>query len=370
VIHYIEACCRRPGRNFFGETNFLRFALPCLCAFGLIASARLSAQSEDSAPTQRARTAPVLSIYFENDVFDGTDRHYTAGEKISWLSADLTDWGWAGWRKDIVEALPFVNRPEGQKNFGIAFGQAMYTPQNLTLSTPDPKDRPYAGWTYLELDFISKTPVIADTLAIQFGMVGPDSYAEQTQYLVHKLIGDPKPQGWAHQLHNEPGVNLIYERSWRIYARTFNHILGLDLVPRAGACLGNVQTYANAGGILRFGFNLPSDFGVQLASPGSIGSAPSDDLDPRVSLRRNFGLFVFTAVDGRAVARDIFLDGNTFRSSPSVDKEPFVADLSAGLGLIAGPWQFTFTQVRRTREYTTQQPSHDDFGSLTVSRAF
>jgi hypothetical protein len=350
--------------------NLRRSALPCLCVFGLITGARLSAQSGDSTPTRRARSSPVLTIYFENDIFNGTDRHYTAGEKISWLSADLTEWGWQGWRKNIVDALPFVNRPEGQKNFGVAFGQSMHTPQDLTLRTPDPKDQPYAGWTYLEFAFISKTPVITDTLAIQFGMVGPHSYAEQTQDLVHKLIGDPKPQGWAHQLHDEPGVNLIYERSWRLYARTLDNILGIDLVPRAGACLGNVQTYANVGGILRLGFNLPSDFGVQLASPGSIGSAPSDDLDPRVSPTRNFSLFVFTAVDGRAVARDIFLDGNTFGSSPSVHKEPFVADLSAGVGIIAGPWQITFTQVRRTREFKTQQQSHDDFGSVTVSRAF
>jgi lipid A 3-O-deacylase len=368
VIHYIEAVRRRPGRSFFSKTNFLRLVFPCLCAFGF--SAHLSAQSADSASTQRARSAPVVTLYIENDSFVGTDRHYTAGEKISWLSADLTDWGWTGWRKTLVDVLPFVNRPEGQKNFGVAFGQNMYTPQNLTLRTPDPKDRPYAGWTYFEFAFISKTPVITDTLAIQFGIIGPDSYARQTQDIVHQLIGDKKPQGWSHQLHDEPGVNLIYERSWRIYARALNDILGVDLVPRAGACLGNVQTYANAGGILRFGFNLPSDFGIQLASPGSIGSAPSDDLDPRVAPGRNFSLFVFTAVDGRAVARDIFLDGNTFRSSPSVNKEPFVADLSAGLGLIAGRWQFTYTQVRRTREFKTQQQSHDEFGSLTVSRAF
>jgi lipid A 3-O-deacylase len=335
-----------------------------------MAGARLSAQSADSTPTTQARSAPVFTVYFENDVFAKTDRHYTSGEKISWLSADLTDWGWQGWRKAIVDALPFVNRPAGQKNFGVALGQDIFTPQDLTLRTPDPTDRPYAGWTYLELAFISKTPVITDTLAIQLGIVGPDSYAGQTQDLVHKLIGDPKPQGWAHQLHDEPGANLIYERSWRLYARTLDNILGVDLVPRAGACLGNVQTYANAGGILRFGFNLPSDFGVQLASPGSLGGAPSDDLDPRVAPHRNFSLFLFAAADGRAVARDIFLDGNTFASSPSVKKEPFVADLSAGVGLIIGRWQFTFTRVRRTREFKTQRQSHDDFGSVSASRAF
>jgi lipid A 3-O-deacylase len=350
--------------------NLLRFTSLSLCALGLMASASRSAEPAGSTSTALARSAPTLTLYVENDSFDGTDRHYTSGVKLSWLSADLTGWGWTGWRKTFIDLLPFVNRPEGQKNFGISFGQNIYTPQDLTARTPDPKDRPYAGWSYLEFAFVSKTPVIADTISIQLGVVGPDSYAKQTQGLVHKLISDADPQGWDHQLHDEPGVNFIYERRWRFYARTLDDTLGLDLVPHAGASLGNVQTYANAGGTLRLGFNLPSDFGVDLVSPGSVGSAPADDMDPRVARNRDFSLFVFTAVDGRAVARDIFLDGNTFRSSPSVHKEPLVADLSAGLGLIAGRWQFTLTQVRRTREFKTEPEAFDDFGSITVSRAF
>ena len=75
-------------------------------------------------------------------------------------------------------------------------------------------------------------------------------------------------------------------------------------------------------------------------------------------------------LDWRAVARDIFLDGNTFRDSRSVNKEPFVADISAGIGLIAGRWQATYTQVRRTREFKTQQGNYDQFGSVTLSCAF
>ena len=134
--------------------------------------------------------------------------------------------------------------------------------------------------------------------------------------------------------------------------------------------LGNVQTYANTGGTLRLGINLPSDFGVQLARPGSVGGTPADDRDPRVAPDRNFSVFVFGAADGRAVARDIFLDGNTFRSSRSVTKEPFVADLSAGAGVIAGPWQLTYTQVWRTREFKSQHGRYNNFGSVTLSRAY
>jgi hypothetical protein len=321
-------------------------------------------------PVARARAAPVFTVYFENDTFTGTDQHYTNGLKFSWLSADLADWGQTGWRKTMIEILPFVNRKEGQKNLGLAFGQNIYTPRDIARINPDPVDRPYAGWSYLELAFVSKTPAISDTVAIQAGLVGPHSLAEDTQRIVHRWSGSTRPRGWDYQLRDELGVNLVYERRWRLYARALVQTLGLDLVPHAGVSLGNVQAYANAGGTLRLGLNLPSDFGVQLARPGSVGGTPADDLDPRVALDRNFSAFIFGAADGRAVARDIFLDGNTFRRSRSVNKEPFVADLSAGAGFIAGPWQLTCTQVWRTREFGAQRGRWNNFGSVSLSRAY
>jgi lipid A 3-O-deacylase len=340
-----------------------------LAAFGSGLASGLTA-AENAEPTARARSAPVFTMYFENDTFTGTDEHYTSGLKFSWLSADLVDWGQTGWRKNFVELLPFVNRPDGQKNIGVALGQNIYTPRNIALANPDPADRPYAGWTYLEFAFVSKTPAISDTFSIQVGIIGPHSQAEDIQRIVHRWTNSERAQGWEHQLRDEVGVNLIYERRWRLYGRALYQTLGIDLVPHAGASLGNIQTYANLGGTVRFGFNLPSDFGVQLARGSSVGGTPTDDLDPRVAHDRDFSLFAFGAADGRAVGRDIFLDGNTFRDSRSVDKERFVADLSAGVGLIAGPWQFTYTQVWRTREFKTERGSYNNFGSVTISRAY
>jgi hypothetical protein len=346
----------------------MNYRLPLLLGFSVLAAA--SALRAQPTPTTRARTAPVFTFYVENDVIGGTDANYTNGLKFSWLSADLVGWGQTGRRKNIVEALPFVNRPDGQKNLGLAFGQNIYTPRDTRAIVPDRTDRPYAGWSYVELAFVSKTPAVSDTLALQAGIVGPHSLAEDSQRIFHSWIGSARPRGWDYQLRDEAGVNLAYERRWRLYARALYQTLGLDLVPHAGATLGNVQTYANAGGTLRLGLNLPSDFGVQLARPGSVGGSPTDDLDPRVARDRNFSLYLFGAADGRAVARDIFLDGNTFRDSRSVPKESFVSDLSAGLGVIAGRWQLTYTQVWRSREFKAQRDSYNNFGSVTLSRAY
>jgi lipid A 3-O-deacylase len=327
------------------------------------------ADVEREVPVERARQASVFTIYFENDYFGGEDQHYTNGVKLSWMSGDLTDWGQKGWRQGVLESLPFVNRPDTQKNIGLAFGQNIYTPQDTNLTIPDPNDRPYAGWSYLELSFVSKTEKVMDRVAIQAGIVGPNSYAEDTQTLVHEWINDDVPQGWDSQLKNEPGINIIAERKWRLYGRTFGETLGFDFIPHVGASLGNVQTYANAGGLVRLGFNLPSDFGVDLIRGGGAVNAPVDDDDPRVSKERNWSFFVFGGVDGRAVARDIFLDGNTFRDSPSVDKKNFVGDAYYGIGVIMGTWQLTYTQAVRTIEFDGQE-GKSYFGSVTLSKAF
>lgn len=338
--------------------------------FCLVISPPASRADEPSIPADLARKTGTFTLYFENDYFGGTDRHYTNGVKFSWLYSDLTDWGQNGWRKKFLESLPFVNRPGSQKNFGFALGQNIYTPQDQDAFVPDPTDRPYAGWSYLELTFMSKTEHIADTVSFQLGMVGRHSYAQDMQRVIHEWLNNSQPNGWEYQLHDEAGLNVIFERRWRLYGRALNDVLGIDFVPHAGLSLGNIQTHANAGATLRLGFNLPSDFGVQIIRPGGVGNTPIDDRDPRVAPDRSWSFFVFGSVDGRAVARDIFLDGNTFKDSPSVDKKIFVADLSYGAGFIAGRWQLTFSQVYRTREFEGQPFNHNDFGSVTLSYAF
>jgi lipid A 3-O-deacylase len=336
----------------------------------LLAAAAVPTFAAERLPeTRLARDSGVFTLYFENDYFGGEDQHYTNGVKLSWLSGDLTDWGQTGWRKTFVEALPFVNREGGQKNLGFALGQNIYTPQDTRRTTPDPTDRPYAGWSYLELTFVSKTSAIMDTLSIQAGMVGRHSYAQDTQTIVHEWINDDIPNGWAHQLKDEVGVNLVLERKWRLFGRSFGDLLGADLVPHAGVSLGNVQTHANAGATVRLGLNLPSDFGTGLIRGGSSPNGPLDDSDPRVAVGRDWSFFVFGGADGRAVARDIFLDGNTFKDSPSVDKETLVSDAYYGVGVILGRWQLTYTEAVRSREFEAQlRKSY--YGSVTLSRAF
>ncbi|MBK6705755.1 MAG: DUF2219 family protein [Caulobacteraceae bacterium] len=75
---------------------------------------------------------------------------------------------------------------------------------------------------------------------------------------------------------------------------------------------------------------------------------------------------VFAGVEGRAVARNLFLDGNTFEDSASVERNPYVADFQTGFAVSAGSWRLAYTYVWRTEELETQ-PTRQDFGALAIS---
>ena len=79
--------------------------------------------------------------------------------------------------------------------------------------------------------------------------------------------------------------------------------------------------------------------------------------------------YAFAGVDGRWVLRNIFLDGNTFSDSHSVDKKPLVADFVAGIAITYDQFRVAFTHVMRTREFDSQAEA-DRFGSLSFSVRF
>ena len=66
------------------------------------------------------------------------------------------------------------------------------------------------------------------------------------------------------------------------------------------------------------------------------------------------------------MARNLFLDGNTFRHSHEVDRKPLVADLNLGLAFAWKKARLTFSRVFRSREFDGQNGA-DDYGSITLT---
>ncbi len=354
----------------------------CLKRSALLAAALLLAASQalagqdaqaEAAAQKRPPVASTFILTEENDFFAGTDEHYTNGIKLSWVSGDLLRYAEDERLPEFVlpylRALPFVNEPGRQYNVALSAGQNMYTPRDTSTEAYQPGDRPYAGWTYVSLALHAKTASRLDSFETTLGIVGPSARVGETQNNYHTLMGFARANGWKNQIHDEPGVMLAWQRTLRAARVDLGRDVAWDVLPRYGATVGNVLTQASVGFETRLGLGLPWDFGTSLIQPGGGVSAPADPDDPRLRRETTFGLHVFAGAEGRVVARNIFLDGNTWEKSPSVTKKNAVADLCAGVGIMLGPAKLTYTHVYRTEEYDGQK-GPQMFGSVSLSLTF
>ncbi len=307
-----------------------------------------------------------LSISVENDNFGGgTDRYYTSGVRATWFDAKTKV------PKPIQEITKHIPTFDITSETGTFFtlGHNLYSPEDITQEGLQINDRPWAAFLYgsvglANVTYNEQVPHHVDELEFTLGIVGPEALGKQTQRFVHQYVTpeSPDPRGWKNQLNFEPGVMISWQRrmplAWSYDSEHFN----ARLEPSFNVTLGNIRTHAGVGGML------------------VIGSSQLQDTPPRVRPAvPGTGVFIdsgnlvdwqlFAGASGRAVARDIFLDGNTFSDSHSVDKRYFVGDLSAGATLSFDDYRLAYTLNWRTKEFKAQD-ENSIFGSLTLTKRF
>lgn len=309
-------------------------------------------------PSAAAAQGWTVTLINDNDAyFNIGDRHYTNGVYASVTSPARTECASCG---RLARLFMLPQRGPVSFRYGLFAGHSMYTPEDLSLADPDPDDRPYAGWLYGGARLYREGEGMLDRLEMKLGIVGPLSAADAIQRWWHALhwFGGVPPQGWHRQLKDEPGIVLSGQRIWRVpLAEAF---IDAELLPEANVSLGNIFTYAGAGASLRLGRNLGADWGPPRIEPALQGS------DFFNEAAGSFAWYVSVDVEGRAVARNLLLDGNSFTDSARVTREPWVADFDLGLALIGGPFAFRASYTERTREFKTQR-GNDKFVSFTLS---
>jgi hypothetical protein len=262
----------------------------------------------------------TVSLYFENDTFEHTDGYYTSGEQISYYN---------------------------DKDWSLKIAQQIYTPSTKDDSFPDYGDRPYAGWLHFDYGKnIRNEDHSIDTFGIGVGVVGPWSRAELAQTTVHKMFNFSLPQGWKYQIKNEPTLQLSYFKTYSIFINDY-----IEYRPSAGVNLGNARTDAEIGNTLRLGYNIPGRFDPIIKTSSNLILNKTKTR----TLFDTFYIYSFISVNGQAVYRDIFLDGNTFvEDEVTVDKKWNVCDIDIGLSLGFEYFDVTITHVEKSQEFTTQ----------------
>ena len=305
----------------------------------------------------------ALNVTVENDSFvpNSEDRYYSSNIYLQIQSAEFDRFNDSNTSKFFRSLLgnTKIFRGNGYKrSLTYQFGQTIFTPADITISEPQPDDLPYAGLLYGSVGFKARKESYANTLTLLAGLVGPASFAEQTQKFVHGIIGSDEPKGWKYQLHNEPILNLAYERRWQLNKGILNDSIHYELVGIGQVKLGNMLTGVVLGGAIVFS---------QYA--GDVFSGPSS-ADPKAGyLFQNDipkGLYWYLGGKGALTLRNIFLDGNTFRDSPSVEKNYTHASMFLGAGYAISKWNLSMTWVKETERFKTQNGGFN-YGTFSVS---
>lgn len=322
-----------------------------------------------------------LTLHLENDVFAGSDKGYTNGARLSWISGNRPVEELRGvhsWLRYLIgdaSSLDPFQRVSGfadasgiSYNYGVSLNQLMFTPEDSVPRTPPAGQRPYAGVLLLGFSLHAMDENVLNTVGLSMGLVGPHAYAEETQDFVHSILGDDKFNGWDTQVPDEFLLNIHLSQKRRLLLLDYRRgAFAIDGFTEIAADIGNYRTAAKLGAVARVGWNLPieySDARLSLDAYSHKLFQSTRVLNSRWSFYTTFGIY------GNAVAHDVTLDGPWFRDfSTGVDREPLVGELFAGFGVRYTDWEFSYVHTFRSREYDTDYGGHD-FGSIAIRKTF
>jgi hypothetical protein len=302
-----------------------------------------------------------FTVTLENDLFVGEDTGYTNGIGLSWAHAGFTEFSPDNiprWLHYLSKNLYVSTMPGKQRAVSYQIAQLMQTPSDITIPTLIENEAPYAGLLAWSANLHAFDDRVADRLSLTLGVVGPLSGAEQAQKWVHGITGADEPQGWDNQIDNEPVFQVSAERLLRLANFHTGKTVGMDVIGMGNGAVGTIESYLAVGVGGRLGRGLDRSFPTASFLPGRQANPLAGSVTG--------GWYVFANVQGRFVANDIGINGNTFKDSHSVPLEHWQAAATAGVAFGFERWAFLLSALIATDRYEGQ-PDTTKFGSFSVT---
>lgn len=287
--------------------------------------------------------ADTFSAWDENDFWGHwSDKYYTNHTRLAYTYDS--------------EATP-------ETHYFFSLGQEMYTPANKTSEIPSADDHPYAGFLYVSAGIGQSTDHVLRAVELQIGIVGPSALGHSFQRDYHKFIGEPYPSGWGTQVKDQPGINLLSEtRIRRMLSGSLGEGYASDLIIRGFFSLGTVRTQLSGGAQVRYGINLPKDFGFT-----TMRQATSVAIKPEVPA----SIYAFADFQADLNIYDVTLGGELFRNHYSdIYAYPLSAEFSVGIAAVYGNWSAMIYQSFRSRDFSSADKHFFAFGGIRLSYSF
>lgn len=286
-----------------------------------------------------------LRLTLDNDAYDfwqpissRPDEDYTNGVHLSVEVAGAPLW--AKLARHAARCTAAVSADSACTATTLSFGQKIFTPE-VDGAAPVMGERPYAGWLYLSGTASVQSAARQRSVGIEMGVTGRPSLAGAVHTEWHRMLGIVPPEGWDHQLGFEPAFRVMYDESVLLADVRSAGTRVLALAPEWGADAGTAHVGAHAGLLARAGWAVPHPW-----------SAAAD------RTLRPVSVYAMGRVRQDAVARDLFLDGNTFANSIRVERRPLVWEYELGGGIRYRAVTLEYRALTRGREYETQDDPH------------
>jgi lipid A 3-O-deacylase len=225
-----------------------------------------------------------LKFGWDNDVIFQTDRYYTNGIRISYISKNH---GHA-----FIDFLHLKNTYKENAYYSYSLSQDIFTPKNKNSTSLLVGDRPFSSSLLLSSNKIITNPAekLIKQSEFQIGVIGKLGGGEWVQNGIHSLLPTSNlVTGWENQTETNFALNYGLEFEKLLTGNSIVHLSGI-----LGSKLGLPYTYGETGVSLRLG-NVHKYFSnLNLYS------------------NRNVDVFVYSGIKGRLVGYNATIQGSLF----------------------------------------------------------
>ena len=314
--------------------------------------------------------ADQFSLLFYNDIFAGTDKHFTNGINLSWIDdsfedvEDIKSNSYSSYVYNIINSIPLnVTDSSKKHSAGISISQIIVTPEDISISQAQYDDIAYAGYLALAFYMFEWDKESFKEFRMEFGVVGKVSGAEFVQKSIHSTIGSKQPKGWDNQLGTQVTANALFRYAEISWQRSSLNTLSMDWFNHFGIQVGNFETNAFAGTMFRVGKNYIRNFNLHY--PYLKEEASLLYLDDRHS---GIGWSLNAGISGGLLAYSYILDESK-NNGYAIDKNIVNLTLYSGADLYYGVHKLTFFYQSRS-PYTKQSNNIETLGGLIYAYQF
>jgi len=294
-----------------------------------------------------AQKPAELSIISDNDSYTSpiNDQYYTNGIEFIYRYLGNSS-----------------NEKVAKKITEFRLGQYIYNPQSVRAEDINVNDRPFAGYLFAEAGintFYKNESVLK--LNFQGGVVGPESFAEELQEQLHKVIGFPTVRGWQYQITTTIAAQAQAVYSHKILSGRFHE--KVDFHVQGELNVGTIWMGASVGPMARISLKRPL---LPMYDSALHGAALNHNKEVYKEQRELF-LYVNPVLNYQRY--DATILGSMFNDNSPVTFPliPFRFNAEVGVKYRYNNWTYSYSFNYRSKELTNRVVTNYYYGSIVLS---